>query len=215
MERSVRPRVVVNCAMSADGKLALPARVQTPISNELDLRRVHRLRAEADAILVGVETVLSDDPHLTVKYTEKDLGKMPLRVVLDSEGRTPPGARVLDGKAPTLIATNEACTAEFENAEVVRRGQDRVDLEVLLKDLHERGVRLLLVEGGGEVIWSFLEARLVDELKVFVGSVVIGGKGSPTVADGAGARSVEEMIPLSLMRLQRLGDGALMEFAAG
>jgi 2,5-diamino-6-(ribosylamino)-4(3H)-pyrimidinone 5'-phosphate reductase len=201
--------------MSADGKIAVPARVQTPISNELDLQRVHRLRAEADAVLVGIGTVLADDPHLTVKQTEKGSGKAPIRVVLDSRGRTPPDARVLDGTAPTVIATNESCTTEFAGAEVVRCGKERVDLEALMERLHEREVGTLLVEGGGEVIWSFLEAGLVDELKLFVGPRVIGGRTSPTVADGEGAGSIEDLIPLKLTRLQPLGDGALLEFVVG
>lgn len=211
----MRPRVIVNCAMSADGKIAVPARIQTPVSNEQDLRRVHRLRAKSDAILVGIGTVLADDPHLTIKQTEMDLGKTPIRVVLDSRGRTPSDARVLDGTAPTIVATNRSCTTGFAGAEVVRCGEERVDLEALLDVLYERGVRTLLVEGGGEVIWSFMEARLVDELKLFVGPQVIGGRSSPTAADGEGAESIEDILQLRLMRLQRLGNGALMEFVVG
>src|SRR5207244_3751344 len=96
-------------------------------SNEEDMRRVHRLRAEADAILVGVGTVLMDDPKLTVK-AEYAKGRNPLRVVLDSKGKTPERAHVLDGTAPTLIVTSEDSSRTFPRAAVLRCGKDEVDL---------------------------------------------------------------------------------------
>lgn len=198
--------------MSIDGKIGLPSRKQTRISDEEDLRRVHRLRASCDAVLVGVGTILADDPKLTVK-AEYASGRNPLRVVLDSEGRTPDGAGVLSRAAPTLIVTAEDCTKTFENAEVVRLGRDSVDLIALLDYLGRRGVRRLLVEGGEEVIWSFLHGRHADEVMVFVGSMVIGGRNAPTAAGGAGAQSFEEIVPLSLRTAQPLGSGVLLEYA--
>src|SRR5687768_10687582 len=102
-----RPRVLLNCACSLDGKIAAPDGQAMPLSDEADWRRVHLLRASSDAILVGVGTIVKDDPSLKVK---EDLAPVPpnrklLRVVLDAKGRTPPGARVVDGSAPTLILT--------------------------------------------------------------------------------------------------------------
>ena len=207
-----RPHVIVNVAMSADGKIALPTRKQTRISDEEDLRRVHQLRATCDAVLVGVGTILADDPKLTVK-PEYATGRNPLRVVLDSEGRTPEGAHVLDRAAPTLIVTAVDCPKTFPNAEVARLGTDAVDVAALLDYLGENGVKRLLVEGGGETIWSFLHARLADEVKVFVGSFVIGGRTSPTPAGGAGAQSLEEAVPLKLESAKPLGSGVLLEYA--
>lgn len=207
----MQPHVVVNVAMSADGKIALPTRRQTRISDEEDVARVHRLRAAVDAVLVGVGTVLADDPKLTVN-PDYAPGPSPLRVVLDSDGNIPSGAQVLNGTAPTLIATNEACRKEFSGAEVVRCGPDEVDLPTLMDHLAERGVRTLLVEGGATVIWSFLRAGLVAELKMFVASMVIGGEGSPTPAGGSGARTMEDVIPLALERVTRLGSGVLLEY---
>src|SRR3990170_474393 len=151
--------------MSADGKIALPTRKQTRISDEEDLRRVHQLRATCDAVLVGVGTILADDPKLTVK------------------------------------------------PEDARLGTDAVDVAALLDYLGENGVKRLLVEGGGETIWSFLHARLADEVKVFVGSMVIGGRTSPTPAGGAGAQSLEEAVPLKLESAKPLGSGVLLEYA--
>src|SRR3990170_1805742 len=144
--------------MSADGKIALPSRKQTRISDEEDLRRVHQLRATCDAVLVGVGTILADDPKLTVN-PEYATGGNPLRVVLDSEGRTPEDAEVLSRAAPTLVVTTVDCAKTFPNAEVARLGKDAVDLPALLEHLGGIGVRRLLVEGGEEVIWSFLHER--------------------------------------------------------
>jgi len=204
--------VLVNFAMSVDGKIALPTRKQTRISDEEDLRRVHQLRATCDAVLVGVGTILADDPKLTVR-PEYATGRNPLRVVLDSEGRTPEDAHVLNRDAPTLVVTTVDCAKTFPNADVARLGQDSVDLKALLDLLGERGVRRLLVEGGEEVIWSFLHGRLADEVKVFVGSLVIGGRTAPTPAGGAGAQSLTEVVPLKLESAKPVGSGVLLEYS--
>ncbi len=197
--------------MSVDGKIALADGRGVRISNEEDLRRVHQLRAQADAILVGVGTVLKDDPKLTVKpkYAK---GRSPLRVVLDSDGKTPRNASVLDGSAPTLIATTADCDETFPHAEVFRGGKDEVDLRGLLDHLENRGVKSVLVEGGSATIWSFLRHRLADELKVFVGSAVLGGQSAPTLAGGEGARSLEDAVRLLLEKAEPLGDGMLLEY---
>ena len=208
----VRPRVTVNCAMSADGKIGFVTRTQARISSEEDLRRVHRLRAANDAIVVGIGTVLADDPKLTVKdrYAK---GRNPMRIVLDSKGRTPNRAHVLDGKVPTTIFTNSRCTRQFGGAEVIRCGDGRVDLAHMLDILSEKGVRKVLVEGGETVIWSFLREGLVDDLKIFVGSLVLGGKGGPTPAGGPGVTRIEDAMPLKLVRTKRLGGGVLLEYS--
>lgn len=208
----MRPRVIVNVAMSADGKIALPNRRGVRISNDEDLRRVHALRAASDAVLVGIGTVLMDDPKLTVK-PELARGKNPLRVVLDSDGSTPDHAAVLDGDAPTMIATDVNCTKTFRNAEVVRMGHDEVDLKGLMSLLVERGVKTVLVEGGGTVVWSFLRLGFVDEIKIFVSSMIIGGHSTPTPAAGEGIRSIEKAVALRLEHSAPLGDGVLLEYS--
>jgi 2,5-diamino-6-(ribosylamino)-4(3H)-pyrimidinone 5'-phosphate reductase len=208
---AVRPRVIINAAMSVDGKIALSDGESVRLSNEEDLGRVHRLRAAVDAILVGVGTVLKDDPKLTVK-PEYAKGRNPLRVVLDSGGKVPESARVLDGSAPTLIVTSEECDRSFPHAEVLRLGKDEVDLLVLLDRLAARDVKTILVEGGSTVIWSFLREGLADELKVFVSSRVLGGHAAPTLAGGQGITSLDEAPRLRLERVERLGDGALLEY---
>lgn len=208
----LRPHTTINCAMSADGKIALPSRKQTRISNEGDMARVHRLRNECDAILVGIGTILSDDPKLTVNEKHVDEVRNPLRVVLDSKGRTPMGSEVLSDDAPTLILTTRSSESTFGEAEVARFGNEKVDLSAAVEFLYERGVRKLLVEGGETVIWSFLKEGLADELKVFVGSMIIGGTGSPTMAGGEGSASFGDIISLALTGSTQLGDGILLEY---
>jgi len=204
--------VIVNAAMSVDGKIALRDGQRARLSNEDDVQRVLGLRGRVDAILVGVGTVLKDDPKLTVK-PELAADRSPLRIVLDSDGRTPEHARVLDGRAPTLIVTSEASERTFAHADVLRCGKEEVDLAALLDQLGGRGIRTLLVEGGSTVIWSFLRSGLVDELKVFVGSLVLGGRSAPTLAGGEGAASLSESIRLALERSECLGDGVLLEYS--
>ena len=189
----MRPRVIVNAAMSVDGKIALRDGQRARLSNEDDVQRVHGLRGRVDAELAA--------------------DRSPLRIVLDSDGRTPASARVLDGRAPTLIVTSEACDRTFAHADVLRCGKEQVDRGALLDRLGDRGIRTLLVEGGSTVIWSFLRAGLVDELKVFVGSLVLGGRSAPTLVGGGGAASLSESIRLALERSDRLGDGVLLEYS--
>lgn len=211
-----RPYVIINCASSSDGKIATVSRKQTKISSAEDMRRVHRLRSSADAILVGIGTILADDPHLTVKKKHlKNVKRMknPLRIVLDSKGRIPSGARVLDGKAETLVVLAKKPKKEIKNAEIILCGKKgKIYLKKLMSILNRKGVKKLLVEGGGEVIWSFLKEKLADELKIFVGNVVIGGRRAPTIADGHGAKSIDEVINLKLKNVRKLGGGVLLEY---
>ena len=205
----MRPRVIVNCAMTADGKLAGRSRRQLRISSPQDMERVRELRASSDAILVGVGTVLADDPHLTIKGLPPESN--PLRIVLDSNGRTPSGARVLDARARTIIVTTEECERTWTGAETIRCGRGRVDAARLLDLLGERGVDTLMVEGGGEIIFSFFQAGLVDQYLVFVGSQVVGGRDSPTPADGDGLPE-ESAVRLRLTGSEMLGDGILLSY---
>lgn len=170
------------------------------------------MRAEVDAILVGIGTVLADDPKLTVKESHVKATRQPLRIVLDSRGRTPPTAQVLDGRAPTLIVTAEECTNSFSNAEVLRCGIGRVDLGQLLPHLSARGIRTLLVEGGEETITQFLRAGLVDDMRVFVGSMLIGGDTSPRLFGGPGPDPSGGVVGLKLLRSTPMEGGVLLEY---
>jgi 2,5-diamino-6-(ribosylamino)-4(3H)-pyrimidinone 5'-phosphate reductase len=217
--------VVVNAAISADGKLSSRRREQIAISGRADFDRVDRIRAAADAVLVGIGTVLADDPHLTLDEEDRRVQRLragrpgnPTRVVVDSRARTPPDARVLDDAATTYVlvaetAGEERLTALREaGAEVLVAGEERVDLAAALDELADAGdVDRLMVEGGGEIIFSLFAAGLVDELTVFVGSLVIGGRDAPTLADGEGF--VEDFPRLDLTGVDRVDDGVLLSYA--
>ncbi|MFW6375528.1 MAG: 2,5-diamino-6-(ribosylamino)-4(3H)-pyrimidinone 5'-phosphate reductase [Thermoplasmatota archaeon] len=207
----MKPKVIVNCAMSADGKIALPDRTEVKISGEEDFERVHKLRNSVDAILVGIGTVMADDPKLTVKEKYVDEPKQPLKVILDSKGRTPEDAQLFD-RGEYLIAT----TKDISKERWVKCGEgDKVDLKSLIELLNKRGIESLLVEGGGEVIYSFLKGGLVDELSIFVGSLVIGGRDAPTPADGEGAEDVGDTIELKLKSFERMDEGILLRYKVG
>lgn len=133
----------------------------------------------------------------------------PLRIVLDGRGRLPETARVLDDLAETLIVTCENCSKTWAGAEVLRTGRDKVNLTDLMEKLYDRGIRTLMVEGGGEVISSFFENGLVDKYCVFVGSMIIGGRTAPTPADGNG---FEQPVNLKLVDYKILGNGLLLTY---
>ena len=215
--------VLVNAATSADGKLSSRRREQIAISGPEDFARVDRVRAQSDAVMVGVGTVLADDPSLTVKDSdlrerrvEAGRPEQPARVVADSRARTPPEAEVLDDAARTfLLVADVAPTERVETlaeagANVIRAGDDQVALPEALERLESEGIDRLMVEGGGELIFSLLAAGLVDELSVFVGGKIIGGREAPTLADGDGF--VEGFPALDLRAVERLDDGVLLRW---
>ncbi len=197
--------------MSADGELAGTERKQIRISSEEDITRVKNLRKKYDAILVGVGTVIADDPHLTIKNATFE--ENPVRIILDSNGRIPESARVLDDRAQTIIVTTLGCTKNWgPDVIVIRSGTDRIILSEVMHILaQDLGIESIIVEGGGEVIASFFREKLVDKYSVFVGGLIIGGRTAPTPADGDGW-AVPEGIRLNLDSAEVMGNGALLTF---
>ena len=181
-----RPYVVINCAMSADGKIASPSDKQMKISCDEDIKRMYELRNECDAVLVGINTVLSDNPKLTVKEKYVKNPKQPIRIVLDTHCKTPINSLVVNNTAKTLIITGEKCSKKFgDNVEVILCDTDNnglIDIEKLLDILSNKGINKLMVEGGGTVIWNFLKSGFVDDFYIYVGPMIIGGKDTPTIS---------------------------------
>ena len=221
----MRPHVIVNTAMSADGKLSTRERRQVKISGAQDFNRVDRLKAGSDAVMVGIGTVLADDPSLTVKAEEcrnnrigRGVDVHPVRIVIDSHARTPPGAKVLH-KEPgkRIIAVSECAdagkVAELEKfATIIVAGEERVDLLKVMDELGQMGIRRVMVEGGGTLIAGLIAAGLVDEIYTFVGNIIIGGKDAPTLADGEGFTKESEFCRLTLLEARKIEQGILLHW---
>lgn len=174
------PRVTLKLATSLDGRIATGTGESRWITGEEARLEGHRLRAAHDAILVGVETVLADDPELTARLPGRSVDQ-PLRVVLDSRLRTPQTARVADGDSLILTAAEPRAvgTARVEQVEAV---DGRPAPAAALSALQRRGIASVLIEGGGQVAASFVRAGLVDRLEWFRAPILLGGEGRPCVA---------------------------------
>ncbi len=211
--RSTRPYVVVKYAQTLDGRIATSTGDARWISGEAERRASHALRAACDAVLVGVGTVLTDDPQLTVRMVP---GASPIRVVLDSRLSTPDRARVLADDAATTIVTTEASPEERRtelrgrgvSVVVVRAGPNGVDLQAAMAALRREGIRSVLVEGGSKVITSFLSSRLADRLVVGIAPRVLG-TGTEAVGD-LGIAEVADSLRVHRRVVHVVGDDVLV-----
>ena len=211
-----RPYVIINCAISADGKLSLPNRKQIKISSKEDLKRMYELRNSCDGVLVGIETVISDNPKLTVKNKYVKNPKNPIRIILDSKCRTPLNSYVLDNSSMTYIITSEKCSKNFGiNNEIIKGKKNKegyIDLNELLIQLKSRGINKLMVEGGSTVLWNFIKDGYFDDLFVYTAPFLIGGKNSPTMANGLGINNEKSKILLKIVNIKQLGEGFLVHY---
>lgn len=214
-----RPFVTLKAAMTLDGKIAAWDRSSRWITGEMSRREAHRMRAESDAVVVGIGTVLQDDPELSVRLSEP-WPREPYRVVVDSSCRTPVEAKLLSSGAPdrTLIATTGAApdervaALEARGARVVRlpSRDGRVDLQALAAHLADREMTALLLEGGSELSAAFLEDGLVDRVALFFAPMIVGGAHAPTAVGGHG-RSLKEAFRLREITSRPIGDDILIE----
>lgn len=216
MKRADRPEVLLKVASTLDGAVATRTGESQWVTGALARARGRALRGEVDAILVGVNTVLADDPRLTARQPGL---RDPVRVVLDSDARTPPKARlVTDAAAPTWIlvgagAATDRCSSLAETAaEVlsVPRFEGRVDLEEALKLLRSRGIRTLLVEGGPTVVGAFVDARAVDRVAWFLAPKVVGGREARHAVGGMGVGPLTEALVLETLEREVLGEDLLL-----
>jgi 2,5-diamino-6-hydroxy-4-(5-phosphoribosylamino)pyrimidine 1''-reductase, archaeal len=204
--------------MTLDGKIATRTG-SSEISGQEDLLRVHRLRKEMDAIMVGINTVLADDPRLTVHKISSKPENNPVRVVVDSKARTPPDYRILNHDAPTIIAVSKKAPLEgikaLEDdgkAEVILCGDKQVDLDCLMNQLGDKGIRTLMLEGGSTLNYSMLKAGLVSEVKVCIAPMIAGGNQAKTLVDGDGVDYMKDAFRLKFKKSYNLGEDLIVEY---
>lgn len=218
----MRPYVILNAAMTLDGKIATRTG-SSNISGKEDLERVHELRKECDAIMVGIGTVLADDPRLTVHKIDAKPEDNPVRVVVDSKCRTPIAARITNKDARTIIAganeykydfmvTDRYETFKKRGVDFFFSGDKRVDLSLLMSYLHEEGIEKLMLEGGATLNFSMIKAGLIDEIRICVAPMVVGGANAKTFFDGEGFDLMDDAVRLELTDSYALGKDLILTY---
>ena len=214
--KNKQPYVILNSAMTLDGKIATKTG-SSEISGKEDIVRVHELRKDVDAIMVGINTVITDDPKLTVHKIPAKREDNPIRVVVDSKARTPISSRILNADASTIIAVTESASSARikelnEIAEVLICGKNSVDLDDLMIKLGLRGVETLMLEGGSTLNYSMLISGLVSEMRVCIAPMIAGGKEAKTLVDGIGVNYMADSIKLKLKKSYKLGEDLVVEY---
>ena len=217
--QSKTPYVVMKTAMTLDGKIASRTGDSRWVSNEKSRIKVHELRNELAGIMVGVNTVIADDPMLTTRL-ENGEGKNPVRIVVDSTARIPLGAKILNSsdQAKTIIAvTNQADSKKIEQIEAkgnqvvaVKSSNEKIDLEDLMVKLGELSIDGVLLEGGASLNYSALKAGIVDEVVSFVAPKIIGGAEAKSPVGGEGIELMKDAIELDDIKLQQLGNDLML-----
>lgn len=212
------PFVLWKAAMTLDGKIATRTGDSRWVTGEKARKEVHRLRSRYDAVIVGVGTVLADDPELTVRDIRGAVN--PLGVIVDSNASTPPTARVIRSQSRTLIAVTKH--APEDRVQALRNAgaellvlQDiggRVDLRTLMINLAEIGINSALLESGGELAASMLNAGLIDRGLIFIAPKIVGGRDAKTPVEGEGIERMSEALGTSTPRVHHFGDDLALEF---
>ncbi len=212
-----RPYVILNAAMSLDGKISTRLG-DGEFSDEIDWKRVHKIRAGVDGILVGIGTILKDDPKIRVKYFEGN----PRRIIVDSKLGIPLNSKVItfeQEKYPTIIGTTkQAPKAKIESLEkigikiFVCGPGPWVDLVDFMKKLRNHGIRTIMLEGGGTLNFSMFENKLIDEVRISMAPVIIGGKEAVSLVEGEGFPKVNEGVNLKLMKMEQIGKNILLMY---
>lgn len=197
--------VILNAAMSIDGKITT-RKNDSSISSKIDWVRVHKLRSTVDGIVIGISTVLKDDPMLNVRYAKTV--KNPARIIIDSKARIPLDSRIMRSskKIQTfVVVTHDASLKkikeiEKKGAKVLVIGRKKVNIINLFQQLEKVGLKKVLVEGGGEINWSVLKLGLVNELIVTITPIVIGGRDAKTLVEGEGISYIYNAIRMKLVK---------------
>ncbi|QDI89076.1 2,5-diamino-6-(ribosylamino)-4(3H)-pyrimidinone 5'-phosphate reductase [Candidatus Nitrosopumilus sp. SW] len=215
MEKS-RPHIILSGAISIDGKIATKVN-DSKLSSKEDIQRLHKLRSNVDAILVGKNTVSRDNPLLTVRYVK---GKNPTRIILDSKGTISEKSKILQSsdKVPTIIAVSKKISkTNLEKLqkfpiEIITVGNDSVNLKLLLKKLSKKKIKTILVEGGGTINWEFVKQKLFDEVIVTLSPFLIGGEDAISYLRGAGFSKISNSPNLRLKSVKRLKNHLVLHY---
>lgn len=202
--------------MTIDGKIATNLG-DSKISSKQDLRRLHRLRSSVDAVIIGISTVIADNPKLTVRLVKRH-GTTPVRIIVDSIGRIPLDSKILKSasKINTIVAVTKRASDErvdkikSAGAIVIVAGTKTVDLKELFFILKKMGFNKILVEGGGELNWSILQLRIVNELMVTVAPRIVGGRTATTLVEGDGYDRISDGIKMELIKVSRQNNGEVV-----
>ncbi len=217
----MKPYVILNAAMTLDGKIATKTG-SSEISGPEDLKRVHELRKEVDGIMVGINTVLTDDPKLTVHKIDSKKSDNPIRVIVDNMARTPLKSRILNDDAKTIIAVSnrirkdnvalERCEKISKTADIFYSKDYPVNLTELMSYLYSKNIKTLMLEGGSTLNFSMIKENLIDEIKVCIAPMIVGGKYAKTLFDGDGFDFMKEAINLELKNRYQLGNDLVLEY---
>ena len=215
MEKS-NIHVILSAAISIDGKISTRTN-DSKISSKEDIIRLHKLRSKVDAILIGKNTLLQDDPLLTVRHTK---GKNPIRVILDSKGTIPITSRIIktSSEIPTIIVVSKKITdvnlSKLKKlpVEIIISGENSVNLKLLMKKLSTKKIKTILVEGGGTVNWEFIKNNIFDELIVTISPYLIGGNDSTSFVEGKGFAKITNSPKLKLKSIKRLKNYLVLNY---
>jgi len=198
--------VILNAAMSIDGKISTRIN-DSSFSSRKDWIRVHKLRSSVDGIVIGISTVLEDNPMLSVRYYSKGT-KDPVRIIVDSNARIPLNSRIIRSSKniQTIVATTpNASTRKIKElkkagVQILVSGKRKVNIKNLFQQLENLGLKRILVEGGGEINWSVLKIGLANELIVTISPVVVGGRDAKTLVEGEGIANITNGIKMRLSK---------------
>lgn len=205
----MKPFVLLNSAMTVDGKIAT-SNSSMKISGSDDLVRVHQLRKKYDAIMVGINTVLVDNPKLTVHKISACKEDNPVRIIIDSRARTPLDSLVLNDDARTIVIVSSSAPSDnieklVKKCMVLSCGEDHVNLKEAMIKLYDLGIKSILLEGGSTLNFSMFKEKLIDEVCICIGSKILGGSNSKTFVDGEGFKK-DECINLELKKIEKIDE---------
>ncbi len=212
-----RPHVTLSAATSIDGKIATDTG-DSKLSSKQDSVRLHKLRSQVDAILVGKNTVLIDDPMLTVRHIK---GKNPIRIILDSKGSISKNSKIIQtsNKIPTIIAVSHQISKSNLDKlkkfpiDIIIAGKDSINIKLLLKKLSDKKIKSVLVEGGGIINWEFIKYDLFDDLIITLSPFLIGGKNAVSLIEGDGFKKISNSPNLRLKYIKRLKNHLVLKYS--